>query len=548
MENILVPDQSVASIPCQRALVFAPHPDDEVFGCGGAIMRHIEQGAAVYVIIVSDGAYGVSEDQTAAYTSQRRQESIAAARILGYGSPVFWRYRDRQIRYDEKLIQEVSAAIRETDADLVYAPSVFEMHPDHRMLAMAVIEAVRRIGKHIRIALYEVGVPLHPNLLLDITGLMPRKNAAMECFVSQNAKQRYDLHIASLNRYRTYTLPAHVTAAEAFNLIPAEELANDPLNLYRSEHSRQKALGLPLDNSDLPLVSVIIRSMDRDTLPDALDSVALQTYPNIEVVIVNAKGAGHRAVGAWCGRFPIRFVDSEESLHRSRAANIGINSTHGEYLIFLDDDDWFLPHHIGKLQHVLDQFDSVIAAYSAIQCANELNEEVNRYAEDFDPIQLRIENFIPVHAVLFRRNALDNGVCFDETLDVCEDWDFWLQLLEEGNFRFVAEVGAVYRVQPGKGSGVRENKTRTRQVMTAIYKKWIPRWNDETLWTVLEYARYKKIAYLKEQEILQLNRAVTERDRRIFELTDSTSWYITQPLRIFGVFLKKILQKNTGHK
>jgi hypothetical protein len=84
--------------------------------------------------------------------------------------------------------------------------------------------------------------------------------------------------------------------------------------------------------------------------------------------------------------------------------------------------------------------------------------------------------------------------------------------------------------------------------MTAIYKKWIPRWNDETLWTVLEYARYKKIAYLKEQEILQLNRAVTERDRRIFELTDSTSWYITQPLRIFGVFLKKILQKNTGHK
>lgn len=546
MENLLVPDQAITTIPCMHALVFAPHPDDEVLGCGGAIMRHVEQGIPVCVIVVSDGAHGVSEETAAEYTLQRQNESIAAAHILGYGTPVFWQYRDRQVSYSEKLIQEIITVIRETGADLVYAPSVFEMHPDHRALAMAVIEAVRRIGQPVRVALYEVGVPLHPNQLLDISDLVARKTAAMECFSSQNARQRYDLHIAALNRYRTYTLPASVTAAEAYILLSAEELSNDPLKLYQPEHTRQKALGLALDSRDLPLVSVIIRNMDRPTLSDALDSVALQTYPNIEVVIVNAKGANHRETGEWCGRFPLRMAGNNEPLNRSRAANAGLEAARGDYLIFLDDDDWFMPHHIAKLQAALDQSDSVIAAYSAIRCVNEFSEEISRYEEDFDPIQLRIENFIPIHAVLFRRSAFDSGARFDETLAVCEDWDFWLQLLEQGAFKFIPEIGAIYSIQQGKGSGVRENKMLTRQVMTAIYRKWMPRWSDETLWTVLEYARCKKIAYSKEQTIIQLDQAVADRNHQISELLNSTSWRITQPMRTLRTFLKKLLLSNTG--
>src|SRR5450631_3622896 len=98
-----------------------------------------------------------------------------------------------------------------------------------------------------------------------------------------------------------------------------------------------------------PLVSVIIRSMDRATLQDALDFVGVQTYPNIEVVLVNAKGADHREMGEWCGRFPMRFVTSGEKLSRSRAANAGLDSAQGDYLIFLDDDDWFEFDHIQKL-------------------------------------------------------------------------------------------------------------------------------------------------------------------------------------------------------
>jgi LmbE family N-acetylglucosaminyl deacetylase len=93
---------------------------------------------------------------------------------------------------------------------------------------MCVIEAVRRAPSRPLLALYEVGVPIAPNLLLDISDLAECKMAAMACFVSQNEKQRYDLGIAALNRYRTYTLSAEVTAAEAYIVVSAEKLANDP--------------------------------------------------------------------------------------------------------------------------------------------------------------------------------------------------------------------------------------------------------------------------------------------------------------------------------
>jgi LmbE family N-acetylglucosaminyl deacetylase/uncharacterized coiled-coil protein SlyX/GT2 family glycosyltransferase len=522
LENLLVPYQAVTKIPAKQVLVLAPHPDDEVFGCGGAIIRHVEEGIPVHVIVLSDGAYGVDDDKVADYTQQRQNESIDAANVLGYGVPVFWQYRDREICYGEKLVQEILTAINKTQADLIYAPSVFEMHPDHRALGIATIEAVRRVGNATRLALYEVGIPLHPNQLLDISDLTERKQKAMACFVSQNEKQRYDLDIAALNRYRTYTLPADVTAAEAYILVAAEELANDPLKLFESEHARQKSLGLALDSRDLPLVSVIIRSMDRATLSDALDSVALQTYPNIEVVVVNAKGMNHRDIGTWCGRFPMRLVGESASLTRSRAANTGLEAAKGKYLIFLDDDDWFLPHHIHTLKAEFDHADTAIAVYSAVQSINAQCEEIRRFEEDFDPIQLHIDNFIPIHAVLFRRQAIDNGARFDESLTICEDWDFWLQVQKYGEFRFVAKVGAVYQMQNSMRSGVWDNPEQTRQVMTVIYRKWIPQWSDKMLWSILEYARYKRLHTELNKatnvQIKTLNTSIMERDARIAEL------------------------------
>lgn len=538
-------------------------------------MRHIEQHVPVHVIIVTDGAYGVSADEAAAYAQQRRNESIAAAAILGYGTPVFWQQADRGLYYGEKLIGEISAAIHDTQADLIYAPSVYEVHPDHRALAMATLEAVRRCSNPMQLALYEIGQPFQPNLLLDISDLAARKMEAMRCFASQNARQRYDLDIAALNRYRTYTLPAEVNAAEAYILTGTEMLVGDPLKLYQSEHARQQANGLPIDTRDLPLVSVIIRSMDRDTLSDALDSVALQTYPNIEVVLVNAKGQEHRAVGDWCGRFPLRMTTSNEPLNRSKAANAGLDAAQGKYLIFLDDDDIFYPGHIGNLVIALQNRRNARCAYAGVRVehyTDDALDQVTEFNAPYNQYRLFSRNFLPIHAVLFEKSLVDSGQCrFDANLDIFEDWDFWIQISLCCEIVHIDNISAVYRNYGDSGLGRGLDKIFLRKMRSRVYEKWKSRltgeqledmilyWEDKTAEMVEQIAvgtarihtlqertnqlENEKRSSEQREQVLEKNiqelRSINETleshnshlTRVINDFTQSSSWKITAPLR-----------------
>jgi glycosyltransferase involved in cell wall biosynthesis len=188
-------------------------------------------------------------------------------------------------------------------------------------------------------------------------------------------------------------------------LVTAEELRNDPLGLYSSEHERQKRLGLDIYYRDEPLVSVIIRSMGRKDLHRALDSVALQTYPNIEVVVVNAKGEKDPRLGEWCGRFPLRQCHSLQPLSRSKAANVGLENAMGEYFIFLDDDDWFYPDHVSGLAEALMDVEKAYVAYAGVECirldSNGNSERLQVFNEPFDRFRLLSENFIPMQTCGF---------------------------------------------------------------------------------------------------------------------------------------------------
>ncbi|OPX20844.1 MAG: hypothetical protein BZ151_01880, partial [Desulfobacca sp. 4484_104] len=370
-EDQCIPYEAVKKLGSGKVLILAPHPDDEVFGCAGAVIRHVESGDPVQVIIVSDGGYLESESRDE-YVRTRRQESIRAGNLLGY-VPEFWDIPDREVAYGEKLIARIGEVIDTKDIDLVYAPSVTEIHPDHRSLGMAAAEAVRRSKKNILAAFYEVGVPLQPNRLLDITEVMELKRKAMACFPSQLQQQKYDRHIAALNQFRTYTLPSQVQAAEAFFVIDSKQLSADPLALYHSEAEKITFPGSDIEASQNKLVTVIIRSIGREKLlTAALASVALQTYPHIEVLVINAKGKGHPELDQWCGRFPLRVYGMGEPLSRTRAANLGLENARGDYLIFLDDDDLFDPDHVGQLVKALQDRKGYLAAYAGVRVsANE---------------------------------------------------------------------------------------------------------------------------------------------------------------------------------
>lgn len=225
-EQDYIPFQLCERLPDGPALLLAPHADDEILGCTASILHLVHRKSALKVVVVTDGAAGVqhvSESARLDYVLTREQESKAAAAKLGADPPEFWRYLDRRI--DQKAFAErLQKTIQSSDYKLIIAPSPWEIHPDHDVVAQTALSVAKNIGPDIDLLFYEIGMPLIPNLLLDLSNDIQRKRDAIACFKSQLLQADYATHAIGLNQYRAYTLGKQCTAAEAYRLVLGKDL------------------------------------------------------------------------------------------------------------------------------------------------------------------------------------------------------------------------------------------------------------------------------------------------------------------------------------
>lgn len=238
--NQLVPTQDLSA---HRCVVFAPHPDDEVFGCGGTLALLARQGAHVQTVIMTDGT--ARREDAERTKAMRQAESVAAAAVLGLPMPAFWNYGDGELaNATYTLVERIRAYLVETCATVVFTPSAFERHPDHHALAVQVTQAVQTIDRELLVVYCEIGDPLFYNTLVDISSVAADKQRAMECFVSELEFQRYDVQVAALNRYRTYTLrDKQAQLAEAFLTVSNREVGAFEPYLFASDAAHRWELG-----------------------------------------------------------------------------------------------------------------------------------------------------------------------------------------------------------------------------------------------------------------------------------------------------------------
>ena len=223
------------------------------------------------------------------------------------------------------------------------------------------------------------------------------------------------------------------------------------------------------------LVSVLIRSMGRPALQAALASVARQTYPNIEVVVVAASGSAHPALPGACGTFALRLVGSGNPLPRADAANFGLDAAGGSWCAFLDDDDFYNPDHISSLLATISGSTGARLAYSGIRAVGADGAELGVIASPYDRLGLHERNHIQIGAALFDHGLVTEGCRFDPATGSYDDWDFWLQCSEHTDFAFSNRTTTNWCSEAGaSGGGAGRNFDVAANVSSyaAVRDKW----------------------------------------------------------------------------
>ncbi|MEA3386159.1 MAG: glycosyltransferase, partial [Thermodesulfobacteriota bacterium] len=319
-----------------------------------------------------------------------------------------------------------------------------------------------------------------------------------------------------------------------------------------------------------------------ELLREALASIAAQTYSPIEAVIVNDGGVDvAKIIDNFLSDIDhIQYIHQSESGGRAYAANVGLQSAGGEWIGFLDDDDLYEPDALRML------ISSGTKAGASVVYGQVIRENYRQdgsrdpempdylYARSFDRDLLYWQNYIPINALIFKKQILPEIRAFDNNLSMTEDWDFFLNLAKNHDFLYVPVLVAHYRCFGASTvTGGRFAGEEIRQNEDTIHKKW---WHKIDPCSIHEFRQYiaqetdrKWEAYIRETEVLitdqktelasnrkemanlsKLIKEVAMEKKHLLRQTEllksSFSWRITEPLRLvrrFQLQLKKNLKQ-----
>jgi len=195
------------------------------------------------------------------------------------------------------------------------------------------------------------------------------------------------------------------------------------------------------------LVTIVIACYNHGHfLPEAIDSVLQQTYPALEIIVVDDGSSDNTKEVAQ--RYPqVKYVyQANQGL--SAARNTGIKNSTGACLIFLDADDWLTPGAIERNLVHLQQDESlgfVSGGHYKVYEDATIKEEMQHVGGDYY-LHLLHGNYIGMaSSVMFRRWVFDE-FWFDTSLKACEDYDLYLKIARKYPvFHHMKMIGA-YRI------------------------------------------------------------------------------------------------------
>jgi LmbE family N-acetylglucosaminyl deacetylase len=202
----------------QRILVIAPHPDDEMIGAGGTLIKAIRRGAEVRVLYLTSG-----KGDTARILEE---ETLAVSRKVGY-SVDFLRQPQKRIPLDGDFISEVARRIAGFDLDALLVPVLLDDHDDHRRASHVLLKVFEfgGIPQSVEVWGFQVYTALRGNVVVDICDVKEDKAKYIAMWSSQMLIRDWSHYSLGLNAYhcRFVRNTAGEAYGESFVVLPIHE-------------------------------------------------------------------------------------------------------------------------------------------------------------------------------------------------------------------------------------------------------------------------------------------------------------------------------------
>lgn len=209
------------------------------------------------------------------------------------------------------------------------------------------------------------------------------------------------------------------------------------------------SIGTAPEVAPYPLVSVIVPTCNRPELLDrCLHSICAQSYPNVEIIVINDAGSSvEHVIAKNNGKPNIRYISHEVNKGASAARNSGLHQAKGDFIAYLDDDDEYLPEHLSVILESLSK-SPFRFAYSRAQYLIENEEGIEPKVQRQQPFSnieysrdlLMIGNFIPTPTWVFERSLLSEVGYFDESFKAWEDWEWLIRASQVTDFLSIPQI------------------------------------------------------------------------------------------------------------
>lgn len=258
-----------------------------------------------------------------------------------------------------------------------------------------------------------------------------------------------------------------------------------------------------------PLVSAIIITHNRlGLLKRAIDSVRNQTYPNIELLVVDDASSDGTKEYCEAKQIPFIHIPKHESRGGNHARNIGIQNTSGKYIALLDDDDYWLPKKTELQVEELERTNGDL-----VHCQRFIERiQPNGYAVMEEPrldprnvtgnLSKRILYWIVVmtSATMFSRSIIEKVGMFDENTKFWQEYELTIRIAQKSEFQFIDKALYIYRVNPADSNRLTNKYYEWKDSVKYIYRK------HRELYRLLSFKDKAKVRQLYHMDALSRSR------------------------------------------